>query len=458
MSGYDLARLEASLLEAVQADDRPEMLRRSDALLACDPTSAKGLFSAGMAMFREERHGLASVLLNAASHQLPEDPSVWNNLGCALERWQPAGALTCMETALHLDPTFDAALANMVGVLQELGKFDEAIKRGREYLADHPDDPDCNHNVSLALMQVGRWREAWGPMRKALGHRRGKERLYGDLPRWTGEGDATVVIYGEQGLGDEILGAAFYDHVAATGARVIIDCEPRLEGLFRRSFPSFDVFGTLLEPEESLGWVDVLQPTHRIECLGLGELFAPEPFRRGPYLKTDPAKRAMFRAWLDAIGPGLKVGLSWRAGVKPWDRAQRCIPESVLPPLLATTGVQFIDLNWDGGPTDGVHLLPWAVRKGADFDDTAALVAGLDLIISVPQTVVDAAGAIGTPCWALTPPVPQYRFAEAAGDEAWFYQGVEIFRRKGPQWAPVILRAAQRLRMLAPAEMRVAAE
>ena len=445
--------------EALELDDRPAMLRAADSILARDPIQPEGLYIAGMAFFRMENRGLATVLLNAASQVRPEQAAIWNNLGCALQDWHPKEALKMLHKALDVEPGFRPAMQNVVSVLSQTGQWDEAARLADDYLKAYPGDPDVTYNSALVLMQLGRWKEAFPRWRAGLGRKFRKEINYHSdvtTPRWDGQKDAKVVIYGEQGLGDEILGAAMYDRAAATGAEIIIDCDERLEKLFARSFPDLTVHGTRKATDRP--WVEKEQPTHKLECIGLGELFAPEPFRVRPFLKADPALRAMCRAWLDALGPGLKVGLAWNGGILEWDRADRCIPQGALGPITNSPGCQFVSLEYlDGPKLPGVHEAKWATAKGVDYDLTAALIAELDLVISVPTTVVDAAGALGTPCWVMVPTVPQWRFAEAAGGKAWVYENVDIYRRLGGSWLPTVAKVAKHLRAYSKPQRRMEA-
>lgn len=456
-----LDELKAAAGAAFEADNRPQMIGIGDELLAREPGNAQGLMAVAAAMLRSEKYGIAGMLFGMLSKMRPQDAGVWNNLACSLQEYHPADALECLRKAMELQPEFDEPVQNTVSVLSTLGRWREAVQIGRDFLERNPEDPDVNHNLALAELQLGLWADAW--KRWQFSHKR-KERMYlvGPEPRrWDGDqagpidlGDGfedhrrpTVVVYGEQGLGDEILAASQIDRFAVkSGARVILECEPRLEGLFRRSFPRVTVHGTLLE--EQPAWVAEERPTHKLESMGLLGLYAPAPFRQRAFLVPDAHYRTMFRAYLDALGPGLKVGIAWTGGVKAWDRAQRNIPRDVLKPILTSPGCQFVSLEYqfDGPPPDGVHEIPWATARGVDYDLTAALIAELDLVISVPQTCVDAAGAIGTPCWVLVPPVPQWRFSETAGDEAWIYEGVEIIRRQGPFWSGAVAQAAARLR------------
>ncbi len=155
----------------------------------------------------------------------------------------------------------------------------------------------------------------------------------------------------------------------------------------------------------------------------------------------------MFTDLLASYGDGPKIGLSWSGGAKDWDRMERTIPIEELGPILTTPNATIVSLEYSDGPKpDGVIDLSWATRKGVDLDVTAALIAALDLVVSVPQTVCDIAGAVGTPLKALVSHNPPWRFAEAAGD-AWIWKDVTTYRKKpGSKWLPVVVKCARDIR------------
>lgn len=436
--------------EAAEANDIVGMMDSSDALLTRDPAHPEGLFIAGMAMLRERRRGLATVLLNAASQVKPQEAGIWNNLACAMQDWHPEDALHILSKALAVNPDLHEAAANVASVLSQLGRWEESLEQSERVMAAAPDGSqartDAEYNSALVLMQLGRWKEAWPRWRAGLGNRF-RVQQHQDLPRWNGEPDAHVVVYGEQGLGDEILGASMYARARKAAQTWFFDCDERLEKLFRRSFPWAVVHGTRNDPHKP--WRENSWATHQLECIGLGEFFAPEPYRTPAFLTPDPALRKAFRAWLDEQGHGPKIGIAWTGGAVDWDRQQRNIPPNLLSPIVMTPHARFVCLEYNNPRSSlpkTVRDLRWATNKGIDYDLTAALVAELDLVISVPTTVVELAGAVGTPCWVMAPEVPPWRLSETAGDEAWIYEGLRVFRRQGPLWGPVTSEVARALR------------
>jgi len=251
---------------------------------------------------------------------------------------------------------------------------------------------------------------------------------------WMGETGKTVVIYREQGLGDEILYASCIKEAAGISKKVILDVDKRLVGLFSRSFPQVDVYGT--GHSRDLTWakdyaIEYSAPIGRI----------PGFFRRKDadftgeaYLTACPLRKVAFRALLDSLGDGKKVGIAWTGGKRSdsttiSDSDYRSLALDEIKPLLRKEN-HYISLEYK--PSDDVkksglpiHEWPW-ITQSMDYDDTAALVDELDYIIAVPTTVVHLAGALGKPCYCLTPEFPNWRFG-MKGEMLW-HKSVKLFR------------------------------
>ena len=432
-----------------QAD--ADALSTCDEILQHDPANPHAMYMAGTALYRMKQHGLAALILNSASQLNPGEAAIWNNLAISLREYHPKDAVAVLRKALECDPNHVEARKNLAACLGRIGQRDEAIELNRKLRKDRPDDPDIPYNLALDLLHTDNWSEAFEAYQYSEGNAQRTVRNYHadkKTPRWDGEDrQQTVVIYGEQGVGDEILAAAAYNQLQSyldTG--FIFECDPRLEGLFKRSFPWATVYGTRDKGE--LEWPTDEQPDSALIAMAaFGVEMQPFKGETAPWLKPDPVLVKMFKDLLAAYGDGPKIGLSWSGGAKEWDRMERTIPIEELGPILATPNATIISLEYKDGPKpDGVIDLSWATRKGVDLDVTAALIAALDLVVSVPQTVCDIAGAVGTPLKALVSHNPPWRFAEAAGD-AWIWKDVKTYRKKpGGNWMPVVARCARDIR------------
>jgi hypothetical protein len=181
--------------------------------------------------------------------------------------------------------------------------------------------------------------------------------------------------------------------------------------------------------------------------------------RHQGYLKADPERVARWRERLDRIGPGLKVGIAWAGGVRKTRRALRSIPLEEWRPILETPGVRFASLQYtaDAGATVSALREQQRMRVEhwdeaiSDYEETAALVCALDLVISVCTAVIHLGGALGRRVWVLAPFSPEWRYG-FTGDTMPWYPSVRIFRQPAfGEWDPVISAAAAELRRLAGA-------
>jgi hypothetical protein len=217
--------------------------------------------------------------------------------------------------------------------------------------------------------------------------------------------------------------------------------------LFARSFPQARFYVMRKRIEEM--WLrDGLRPAAKT---WMGSL--PGRFRRSMadfperdlYLRPDPLKLARWRHALGELGPGPKVGISWRGGGWSTRRSLRSIALDAWLPLLRLPTFHFISLQYGDCSGDiarvnasgSVAIRHWehAVR---DLDETAALISALDLVISVQTTVVHLAGALGTPSWILVPSVAEWRYGEC-GDSMPWYSTARLFRQqRSGDWSGVL--------------------
>lgn len=155
------------------------------------------------------------------------------------------------------------------------------------------------------------------------------------------------------------------------------------------------------------------------------------------------------------MGNGLKIGLSWRGGVRQTDQASRSIALEMLLPLLRIAGCNFVSLQYgeqekevaDMRSGHGVTLESWPDAL-LSYDETAALTSAMDLVLSVDTSIAHLAGAMGVPTWAMLPANAEWRYRISGANMPW-YPGMRIFRRqRGTDWVPAIEEVAKELRAL----------
>ena len=436
---------------ACEQRDTMKMLTSADEILRREPANVDAMFVAGTAFLHAGQEGLAALTLNAA-RCATKDPiklgAIWCNIGVALHNYQPAEAYRAFKEALKYGEAPPSMYDNLCNVASQIGRHAEAL----DWSDKATEGWDSTHNRAFALLHMGRWKEAWPCYASSVGTeaRPKTERDFG-LPRWDGKKKGKVIIHGEQGVGDEIM----FMSMCPADFDGVIECSPRMEGLFARSFPKAKVYGTLLQG--FLEWPLKERADYHIEMGGLGEFYAPQPFARGGWLAADPARVAMWGEWIRAVSTeklhadldqgnrrwdrrqSTRVGIAWTGGTWATGRGKRSVPWELFRDKLIEQhpDVTFVNLEYEDR-TDELSDYPqvlnpyWATKKGADMDDLAALVSSLDLVITATNSTVDVAGALGVPTWALVPANPPWRYSEVAGENTmWFYESVRTFRQSG---------------------------
>jgi len=359
--------------------------------------------------------------------------------------------------AVELQPFNLQNLCNQAMILADRGDPEEALSLCNSILTVRPDTHAVRLNRGLVLLKLGRFEAGWPDYeaRKLVRSNYVSRDL--PWPEWRGEPlqGKTLLIHGEQGLGDEVMFASCIPEIMDQADGCVIECAPRLETLFRRAFPAATVVPgkqTSARP----AWIDRtpkidLQISSGSLPLRLGRDWDSFPQHRG-YLRPDPARAERWRRQLDELGPGLKVGLSWRGGLPSTRRTLRSIELSALLPLWSVPNTHFIDLQYGDAIEErrrltadqGVILHSWSGVVD-DLDETAALMSQLDLVISVCTAVIHFAGALGRNVWVLVPTVPEWRY-QAHGENIPWYPSARLIRQSvAGDWSAVIDEAASRL-------------
>ena len=421
---------------ALKSGDLEGAMKFANEALDLDFNNPLAMFQLGYGFMQAERYGLAYQMFMRCSQLQPDRAEAWNNAGmCRQSVWDLDDAERCFRKALQLEPDNQASLSNLALVYINRCKPEEALKwisRAEKAGKDHWQSLD---NKALALIMLRRWREGWAAYRETAGfHKQRQLRTYKtpEEPMWNGE-PGTVVVYGNQGLGDEISFASCIPD-AMQKAEVIVDCDHRLAGLFRRSFPDAKVYGTRHAP--SRDWDHAIDFSIPNDCLP--SLFRNETddFPGTPYLKADPERRIQWRALFDTFRKPV-IGIAWTGGLKNTGQAKRSLTLESLLPVLRAVDATWISLEYKDRSEEiadlerlhgiRIHDYPRATRT-QDYDDTAGMVAELDLVVSVTTAVVHLAGALGKECWCLTPNKPRF-FYGLEGDLPW-YKSVKMFRQK----------------------------
>ena len=419
------------------------------------PDDAQALSILSACYKQGDRSAVAYILGRRASELRPDRPETWVCHGFSAQAlWRMDEALSCYRKALQRAQT-DKQKAiynnNIASVHLDLGQFSAAEKYVDESLRLHPGEMNAMHNKGLCLLARRRWDQAWDWYSASIGSNQRTEFRYmkgspgGPEPRWDGKPFAgTLAVYGEQGLGDEVCAAsAIPDIVAAqksAGGRVIIDCDKRLEGLFKRSFPEATIHGTRWE--KSLNWPQEDRNIGAsIACFEVLKHFRkkPEDFPGTPYLVPCPDR---VRQWKALLSGKPTIGIAWTGGT--WKNAGsfRQLPMEQWTPIMEAVDANWVSLQYKDASKEiedtVVKQYSWGTIT-KDYDDTAALVASCDLVVGVPTSVIHLAGALGVPTICMKAKTPCWKFAS---DELAFTPNVKLVDHDG-DWGKSALAVAK---------------
>ncbi|CAO3357242.1 tetratricopeptide repeat protein [Azospirillum melinis] len=491
----------ATLLDALNAAVNHHMAGHADAaanayrrILAADPAQPDTLHLSGVLQAQTGDAAAAVRWIARAVRVRPAAPAPWGHLGAALraaempERAEPVlrralaldpadgdaleaegaslhalarypDARRWLERAARLRPGHAATLLNLGTVLRDQRRFDEAEACFDAVLASQPSRADAHLARAVGRLVRGDLRAGW----EGFEHR--WQRFA--TPPWAGQppGGATILLHMDQGFGDAIQFVRYAPLVAqiaaAGGGRVILETHMLLYRLFNRNLgSSIQVLSRGEDP-----------PPHDIHCplMSLPRAFGtglPDIPAAVPYLAADPGDVARWRDRLDGLdGPGedvaaLRVGLVWAGNPQHRNDRNRSIPAAALLPLLMVPGVRFVSLQ-TGEAAAGLDRLPGvtvpnAMERVRDFADTAAILANLDLLVTVDTAIAHLAGAMGVSCWLMLPHVPDWRWLLDRADSPW-YPSLRLFRQPRPgDWATTLGTAAAVLKAQAARAVRTA--
>ena len=388
----------------------------------------------------------AVALFRRAAALAPERAEMQANLGSALlAARRPQAAIAPLERALALDPGMIGARSDLAVVLCALNRYDQAADHYRTAYRREPANNNARYLEALALLAMGDFANGW---------RKHECRWYAELGQgqrarfeqtgWLGEPDIagrTILLHAEQGLGDTFQFIRYAPLVGALGARVLLHVPaaiaptlaamPGIERVipYGEDPPAFDTHCSLMS----------LPRAFRTEITTIPATV--------PYINTPPDRVA---AWRQRLGPRdgrRRVAIAWSGSTALWNRS---MPLATLAPLLARPDCVFHVAQTDIAAPDRATLagLPHVLDHSAalgDFADTAALLAAMDLVISVDTVLVHLAGALARPVWTMLPFGADYRWMSVTDASPW-YPTMRLFRQPAfDDWDSVLAAIGQAL-------------
>jgi len=435
-----------SLQDAVKAHldgDMKRAERMYRAILEKHPTAFEPFFYMASLLAQQGKNPDAVTFLHRAA-QLSDNPTIYNNLGSLYRKMNhPDLAAEALRKGLDVEdnPIRDDLLNNLGTTCVNEGDPDEGEKYLRQALEVNPKHPQANWNLGLVLLEKGVWQEGW---EKYHWGTFGEERRarWVSWPQWSGQ-KAKVVIYGEQGLGDEIMFASILPDVIEDigAANIILECHPRLETTFKRTFK-----GIHIQPTRKLEVTQIPDFNYRCAIGDLGMFYrnSAADFPKKPYLKMDDVYLCETKQGYERF-PRPWIGVGWRGGYTKTRKDLRSLPlEEWLPVFKSSKGTFFsfqyqdtadaeVDEFCKAHPEINLKHFP-AIARATDYDIILHHLYCMDLVIHVNGTGVHACGALGTPCYTLTPSKPAWRYGVEGNEMPFYGENVQQIRQKGDDW------------------------
>lgn len=453
-----------SVVEGIKNALRTGNLQLAEELLwpALDqrPHIAALWFYGGVVLTMKGAYALALECF-CKSHSLDPRPEIWSNMGGCLRNMQDVPMCRrILEIGLEHDPTNPHILGNLCGSYVNEGNPWPGIAYGERVKDDPEVGNGAKFNLALLNLEAGNYREGFELY--ATGHHTHREycTFEPDPPPLTrelheelkGKGKR-LLVYGEQGLGDELMFATMLAD-AKRDYDIVFDSHPRLEWLNRHSRWAEGVTIHPTRKTNEKGWSADCDA--KVPIGNLARFYRDDAAKftwPGAWYPTPDVEAGQYRAHLEKIAQGRKIiGLATRGGTMSTARLYRMMPTEVLDALLADNRYLLVSLDYE----DVSSLGEWIAQKYGpgrfvwypsivwhwDYNHTAALVAATDAVVTVTQTIAHLSAAMGHPTYVMTPSRPDWRMGLTGESWIWYpHPNARLLRQIGDSWAP----ACQRL-------------
>lgn len=410
-----------------------------DAILAKSPNSVEAANGLAIAHHHLGNTGSAIAAFSHAVQIGRDKPDVWANMGATLRY---AGHIdwgrAAYQEALRLTPGHAGALNGMAGSFVNEGDPEKGVTWGRKAVAVSADFPAGHLNLALCLMELGRWSEAWPHWKRRVIPGCVNRHYPGE--RWRGEDVDWLIVHGEQGLGDEVMFLGCLPQLLDRAhSGVIIEVNPRLVPLVKRSFPACTVIGDqkdFVHPGEGVIAVAAIGDLPEF-CAG------GEPPKVSGYLKSETAN----------VGFKDTVLLAMRGGTPGTHDYLRNPPVAEWAPVvdaIRAAGLRPVSIQYgaDGAALAAAIGVEHDAEAAGDLANQAAAIAGCRALVSVQQTALHLGGAIGAHVLGVVSNKPAWRYG-ITGLMPW-YETVELYRQLPAEkgWQPVMRRVARAVKAL----------
>jgi hypothetical protein len=420
------------------------------------PTCAVAYNNLGLVRHEQGQFAVALQHYHQALQLRPNYAKAHSNLGVLLQaQGQLVDAVAHLQHALRLQPDYIEAYCNLGVLLQAQGHVDAAIAMFERALEYKPDCVQAHWNRAVAWLLSGNFQQGWGEYEWRWRRPDSPPPAFSQ-PRWDGTPfpHQTLLIYTEQGLGDTLQFVRYLPRVAARGKHVVLACQPALARLLR-TCPGVQTLVGKDRLEMAGQPFDLYIPLLSLPLLF--ETTAATIPADVPYIMAEPE---LVQQWRTRLGAeqAFRVGLVWAGNPSHKNDRNRSCPLATLAPLAQLPHLALFSLQTGSAAAQLDQPPPRMVlhdvgRTLGDFADTAAVLAHLDLVITVDTAVAHLAGAMGKPVWTLLPFAPDWRWGQHSAHTPW-YPTMRLFRQPAPgAWEAVCQSVVEALTTLLNVEL-----
>ena len=411
------------------------------------PNQGEAYYNLGNAFHSQERMEEAIEAYQKAIQIQPNRVEAYNNLGVVLiDQEKLEESVQIYQKTLEIQPNYADAYNNLGNALREQGKLEESIRIFQKATHLQPNHAEAHNNLAMMLLLKGNFENGWKQYEwRCQCDNFPLEKRDFPQPFWEGTdlNDKSILVWTEQGIGDEIMFTSILPDLLNMNANIIVESDRRMVSLFQRSFPKIQFIPRQNPPNSQLlnTTIDYQVP---IGSLGKWLRIDENSFilNRNTYLCACPKKTSRKRKEYQELANGkILIGISWKStGINQrhtYTKKKKSTPLEYWQPLLAQRNCFFINLQYGNVKqelnefqkhTDLKIYQDEEIDSLSSLDDFAAQISALDLVISTSNTTVHLAGALGKQVWTLLPHIPDWRWTLEREDTLW-YPRMRLFRQ-----------------------------
>ena len=425
-------------------DDAIEAYRQA---IQIQPNQGEAYYNLGNALHRQEKLEEAIEAYQQAIQIQPNYVDAYNNLGVVLiDHEKLRESVQIYQKTLEIQPNYADAYNNLGNALREQGKLEESIRIFQKAIYIQPNHAEAHNNLAMTLLLKGDFKNGWKQYewRRQCDNFPFEKRDFSQ-PFWEGTDPKakSILVWTEQGIGDEIMFSSILPDLLSRNANVIVESDTRMVSLFQRSFPKIRFIPRQNPPNSQL-----LNTTmdYQTPIGSLGKWFRTDNnsfiLNRNTYLYACPKKTSEIRKkYQELAKEKILIGISWKStGIDQRQTYSKKKKSTLLEhwqPVLAQRNCYFINLQYGNVKQElnefqkhnnlKIHQ-DEEIDSLSSLDDFAAQISALDLVISTSNTTVHLAGALGKQVWTLLPHIPDWRWTLEREDTLW-YPKMRLFRQ-----------------------------